>query len=237
MSSKILKVERLPDSEARIEAEISADLVSRARGEALKRLSASFSLPGFRKGALPESVLVSQLGEGQILAEAASIALDREMPTLISESKLRPIVRPSISITKLEPNAPLAFTVSLVLEPEFTLPDYKKIAKETVEADAEKRRVQMVEKIVKETKLELPKKFVEQEVDHVLSHFKHDLSHAGVSWEDYLKKAEKTEDEIRATWSEHVTSRANMEFVLAKIAEENNFKTYPEVLTFLENIS
>ncbi len=243
MSSKILKIEQLPDSEARIDAEISADALAHARTHAIKHLNKSFSVPGFRKGALPESMLVCQLGEGQILAEAATIALDKELRTIIAESKLRSITRPSISITKLEPGSPLLFSATLVLEPIFTLPDYKKIVTELPHAEeaskeaTEKRRVQIVDALVAATEITLPNKFVDEEVNHVLSHFKHDLSHAGITWEDYLKKVEKTEEEVKETWREHVISRGKMEFILSKIAEQENFKTYPEVISFLEKLS
>lgn len=230
----INKVTKLEDSEVEITGDISISALTECRKEALEYINKSLSLPGFRKGQIPEATLVKTVGEGQILAETAEIALAREYGFIIEEAKLRPIARPQITITNLAPNAPLSFKATVIVEPQFKLPDYKKIAKEITDEDIEKRRVKIVDALVKATKLELPKKFVEGEINHVLSHFKHDLAHAGLDWEEYLKKAEKTEDEIKETWREHVVNRSKPEFILAKIAAEEGVKTYPEVFAILE---
>lgn len=240
MSFKINKVEKLPDSEAAITGEISLDYLKESRVEALKHLNNNFSRPGFRKGQIPEEVLVKEFGEMGILAETAEIALGKSYGKIIDEAKLRPISRPEISVTKLTPGVPLEFKITLALEPEFKLPDYKKIAKEIPEADKEKkesvdeRRVKIVDALMKATELALPKRFVEGELAHILAHFKEDLSRAGLSWEEYLKKAEKTEDDIKNTWREHVINRAKPEFILSKIAEAEGVKTYGEVFDILD---
>jgi FKBP-type peptidyl-prolyl cis-trans isomerase (trigger factor) len=236
---KIEKIEKLPDSEAVITGEINVEFLTECRVKALEHLNKHFSLPGFRKGQIPEATLIKEIGEMGVLAETAEVALAHEYGHIVEESKLRPITRPEIAITKLAPGIPLAFKMTLVLEPEVTLPNYKKVAADILntepkEEDLEKRRVKIVEAIVKETKLELPPKFVEGEILHILNHFKQDLEKAGLKWEDYLKKAEKTEDEIKETWREHVVARAKTEFFLAKIAETEKLKTYQEVFALLE---
>ncbi len=236
---KIEKVEKLPDSEAVITGEISLAFLAECRVKALEHLNAHFSLPGFRKGQIPEATLIKEIGEMGVLAETAEIAIAGQYGHIVEESKLRPITRPEISITKLAPGIPLSFKMTLVLEPEIKLPNYKKLAEEIMNAepkeeDAEKRRIKIVEAIVKETKIELPPKFVVGEINHILEHFKQDLEKAGLNWENYLQKVEKTEDEIKETWREHVVARAKTEFVLAKIAETENLKTYPEVFALLE---
>lgn len=126
-----LKIERLPTGEAVITGKITTEALDEARGEAIKSLSARLDLPGFRKGNVPENVLVKNLGEMSVLEEMAEIVLAHEYVHIISEAKLSPIARPQIAITKLAPGIPLEFKITVTLKPEFALPDYKKIAKET----------------------------------------------------------------------------------------------------------
>src|SRR6185369_8818202 len=116
---------------------------------------------------------------------------------IIEESKLRPLTRPQISVTKLAPGIPLEFKITLALEPEFSLPDYQKLASEVTEEDAEKRRLKILEVLVKETRVDLPTKFVDTELDHMLEHFKQDVSKAGIKWEEYLAKLEKDEAGVK----------------------------------------
>ena len=170
----------------------------------------------------------------RILEEAAEVALGKEYGKIVEESKLKPIARPKISVTKLAPGIPLEFRMEVITEPEYDLPDYKKLASEVTEEDKEKKRLKILENIRQATTLELPKKFVEAEIEHMLHHFKHDLEKAGIKWEPYLEQIKKTEAEVKKDWRESVETRAKDELILAKIAEKENLKNYREVFEFLE---
>lgn len=242
---KIEKKEKISENEAEITGEINLDFIEICRIEAIKHLKAGAELPGFRKGMVPDDIIEKVFGEIKIMEEAAEIALAREYGNIISSSELRPILRPEISITKIAPKNPLSFKIKVVLEPEFSLPNYKKIASEikietnesgqsTDEKHKEMRRLKILEKIISETKLELPEKFIDYELNHLLKHFKEDLNKSGISWADYLNKAEKDEAKIKETWREHVVNRGKTELILSRIAEVEGLKTYMEIFELLE---
>ncbi len=244
---KIEKIEKLPDWEAEVRGEISLEFLNECRKDALKHLNEHLNLPGFRRGQVPEEVLAKSFGEMKVLEETAEVALGKVYGEIIAESKLRPITRPYISITKMAPGIPLEFIMKLVLEPEFELPDYKKIGSEVVEesastrdgeptrdGDKEKRRLKILENLTKETKLDIPAKFVNAETNHMLEHFKQDIEKAGMKWAEYLEKIKKTEEEVKESWKEQVISRAKSELILAKIASTEKLKTYQEVFELLE---
>src|SRR5690606_18038868 len=132
--------------------------------EAIKHINEHLDLPGFRKGQIPESVLIKTVGEMGILEEAAEVAMAKAYGEIILESGLKPITRPEIRILKLAPGIPLSFEINVVLEPEFDLPDYKKISKEVLtapkqkaeeaegkDAPLENSQFKIMEAIVKET--------------------------------------------------------------------------------------
>jgi FKBP-type peptidyl-prolyl cis-trans isomerase (trigger factor) len=125
-----LKVDELPGSETLITGEITLPFLVVCRIEALKKFSTSVNIPGFRKGHIPEEILVKNIGEMRILEESAEIALAREYEHIVKEAKLSVIGRPEISITKIAPGIPLEFKIRVYLEPKFELPNYKKIANE-----------------------------------------------------------------------------------------------------------
>jgi FKBP-type peptidyl-prolyl cis-trans isomerase (trigger factor) len=153
-----IKSKILPDSEVEITGSIIVEFINECRIEALKELNQKVSFDGFRKGHIPEDVLVKRLGEMAILEESAEIALGKEIYEIIKETKVQAIGRPIVVITKLALNVPLEFKITIAVEPEFKLPDYKKISKEIFE---------------KEEKIEI----IDKEVDDVLREIKeHNLN-------------------------------------------------------------
>jgi trigger factor len=130
MTEKITrKVSKLPKSVVEIEGEIATDIFESFYGRALKHLGEHVELDGFRKGKVPENILVKNVPEIKILEEMAEMALSEYYPKILEEEKIDAISRPEISITKLARNNPLGFKIKTATLPEIKLPDYKALAK------------------------------------------------------------------------------------------------------------
>lgn len=83
----------------------------------------------------------------------------------------------------------------------------------------EKRRALIMEKLIAETKTELPDVIIENELSNMLSQMKADVTRYGGTWEDYLQHSKKTEEEMKSSWRNDAFKRAMSQFVLHKIAE------------------
>lgn len=127
-----INVKKLPKSEVEIEGEIEKETLESYFSVALKKIGEKIELPGFRKGKIPEKVLISKIKEMQILEEMAELALKEHYPKIIEQEKIDAIGRPDIAITKLARNNPLGFKIKVAVLPEIKLGDYKKIAKKIV---------------------------------------------------------------------------------------------------------
>ncbi|MBX4195908.1 hypothetical protein KW796_03090 [Candidatus Parcubacteria bacterium] len=273
-----LKVEKLPDSRAVVTGELTLEILSESRQSALKAINGRIKVPGFRAGNIPENVLVKQLGEMRILEEVAEVALAHAYGEIMREAKLSPIGRPEVSITKLAPGIPLEFKIAVTLEPEFILPDYKKIARESVkteetliitdaEIDAvlaeimkqgwkpptkegediretvkknlmeekkyrakEKRRITIIEALVKAAEIKIPQLLIDAELDKMVAQFKDDVVRHGMKWDEYLSSIKKTESDIRAEWKEKAENRAKSELIIDKIAGAEKLEPKTEEL-------
>ena len=117
-------------SQIKITGEIPFENLAKHRSNAIKALGKNVELDGFRKGNVPEKILVEKIGEINILTEMAERALAEVYPLFIKERELKVIGHPQIQITKIAPDNPLGFTATVAVIPEITLPDYKKIAAE-----------------------------------------------------------------------------------------------------------
>lgn len=127
-----IKVNKLPKSAVEIEGELEASVFESYFDKAVKHLGEHFELDGFRKGKVPTDVMLSNIPEIRILEEMAQNAISEHYAKIITEQKLDIISQPEITITKLARNNPLNFKIKVAILPEFSLPDYKKIAKDTL---------------------------------------------------------------------------------------------------------
>ena len=153
-----VKVKRLPKSEVEIEAIIPSVELEKAHKKALRKFSETIDVPGFRKGSVPEKMVLEKLGNQVVLQEAAELAINDHYSLILQETKLDTIGRPSISLTKLALGNDLEFKVRTAVIPEFDLPDYKKIAKDTIEKEKSKEeKIEVTEKEIGEVILQIRK--------------------------------------------------------------------------------
>jgi len=121
-------INKLPNNEIEIESEISAELLEKHFQKVLREAASDAEIAGFRKGKVPEKIVREKIGDKHLLDEAAIDAIEEVYPQIIKENNLQPISSPVLTIVKLALGNPLVFKMKVALLPEFSLPDYKKIA-------------------------------------------------------------------------------------------------------------
>ncbi|MFA6273282.1 MAG: trigger factor [Candidatus Paceibacterota bacterium] len=121
-------VKELADSMVEIESELSVEELTHHRTHVLKHLCAETEIAGFRKGFVPEKIILEKFGEMGVLERAVGDALSEIYPELLIEHQIDAIDRPEITITKLAPGQPANFKIKTAIVPKFALPDYKQIA-------------------------------------------------------------------------------------------------------------
>lgn len=142
-----LKIEQQKGSKVQIAGELPWEDFKNFRNKAVAKVGELVSIDGFRKGKIPEDVLVKHVGEHTILEEMASLAFQKMYPEILREHKIDAIGRPEIQITKLAKDNPLGFTIVTAVMPEVKLPDYKAIAKEV---NTSKEKTEVLDKDVEE---------------------------------------------------------------------------------------
>jgi FKBP-type peptidyl-prolyl cis-trans isomerase (trigger factor) len=127
---KTFLVTKEPGSQVKIAGEIPFLELEAERAGAIKALGQGFELDGFRKGHVPEAIIVKKVGEVAILAEMAERAIAHMYPHILHAHEIAAIGYPKLEITKIAAGSPLGFTAIVAVIPEVTLPDYKKVAGE-----------------------------------------------------------------------------------------------------------
>src|SRR3989339_1398657 len=237
----MIEIKLLPNSEVEIIGEISAEIFMSGWSNAIKEFSEKVEMDGFRKGKIPEDILIKNIGAGAVLEKMAVIALEKEYPKIINEHKIRAIGRPEITLTKLAENNPLGFKVTTSVLPEITLPEYKGIAKkimakkeevseENKAQEKERRRMEILEKTAEEIKQDMPKFLVEAEKDKMAEEMKRNIAQTGLKWDDYLKHIKKTEEELKKDWEKDAVRRGKYGVILDQMAEQEKIEIPVEEL-------
>jgi FKBP-type peptidyl-prolyl cis-trans isomerase (trigger factor) len=104
-----------------------------------------------------------------------------------------------------------------------TVEDFKTQLRENMSAEKErqtkeKRRIEIIEKVIAESKVELPEILITEELDRMVDQFRSDIRNYKMETEDYLKEIKKTEKDLRDEWKADATKRAKMNLILPKIA-------------------
>jgi trigger factor len=124
-----LSIEKKPGSLVAITGELPFSELEKHKAGAVAAISQNVNLDGFRKGHIPENVLIRTVGEMAILTEMAERALRDVYPSIVEMHTLDVIGYPKISITKIAKDNPLGFKITVAVVPDITLPDYFGIAK------------------------------------------------------------------------------------------------------------
>ena len=322
----IVTVNKLPKSEVEIKGELEADAFEAYFDKALKKVGENVEIDGFRKGKVPENVLLSKVPEIRILEEMAELALAEHYPKIVAGETtgekidaLDVIGRPEISITKLARKNPLGFKIKTAVLPEIKLPDYKKVAKKALaevtdaeknitvtdedldstimdirksrapkihmgetppetspsqaeeskilepelpelndefvqalgpfkdvgdfkaklkeniklekeNAEKEKTRLKIIQKIIEESILEVPDVLTDMELEKILYRMESDITQMGLKFEDYLKHLNKTKEDLRGEFRKDAEKKATLALILNEIAKVEKITAEPEQL-------
>ena len=82
----------------------------------------------------------------------------------------------------------------------------------------DKRRLEIVEAIRNQAKLEIPKLLIDTEKEKMMAEMEHQISQMGLNFDDYLKHLKKTREELSAGWNDDAQKRVSFSLIVNEIA-------------------
>ncbi|MEX0693315.1 MAG: trigger factor [Rhodospirillales bacterium] len=107
----------------------------------LSEIAKTASMPGFRPGKVPVSLLRKRYGPsvmGEILESAVSSSAEQAM----AEKGVRPVSQPQFEVTSFEDGKDLEYTMSFDIMPEIKLPDFSAVKIERMVPKVEEKDVE-----------------------------------------------------------------------------------------------
>lgn len=100
--------------------------------------------------------------------------------------------------------------------------------KEKETAAKQKRRLEIIEKIITESEINLPEILIEEELHQMMNQFENDLKNIKMNLDDYLKEIKKTKEDLFKDWKPDAIKRSKMNLILPKIALLEKIETDSE---------
>lgn len=122
-----LSVEKLEDSMAKLTIEVPAEEFSKAIAEAYNKNKNKFSVPGFRKGKVPQAYIEKMYGPSVFYEDAANKLINEYYPKEIADCDLEIVSNPEIDVEQIEKGKSFIFTAMVATKPEIKLGEYKGI--------------------------------------------------------------------------------------------------------------
>jgi trigger factor len=144
-----VQVEELERGETALSVEVPASVVRETRERVLKEVAQRTSLPGFRKGKAPRSLLSRYLDDEQLREEMLERLLPQACQAALEKTGIQSLERPRVEEPNLTEEDCLLFKAIVTRKPEVKLPEYKglkltrarsAVSEEQVEAELERLR-------------------------------------------------------------------------------------------------
>lgn len=129
MKSSVTKIN---ETRVKIDIEITFEELAPYFADAYKAIGASITIPGFRKGHVPQAMIEKRVGRAAVIDEAVNAALPTFYTEAAKENKVKVIGRPKVDIKELVDGEKLSFEVEVDVRPDLTLPNFSEI---TLEVD------------------------------------------------------------------------------------------------------
>ena len=119
---------------------IPFDEIDKEINQKIKSIIPTISLPGFRKGKAPLSI-VKKKYEDSVLNEVIQIIVNSRTSSLIKEKKYNLFRSPKIDLKKFEKNSNAEIEIKIDLQPDIKLKDFKKMKLNNYEINFSKKNI------------------------------------------------------------------------------------------------
>ena len=137
-----LTVENLEKNMAKLTITVPAAEFTEAMKDSYNKQKNQISIPGFRKGKVPQAYIEKMYGPEMFYEDAANTCMENSYPGALDECGLDVVSRPEIDVVQMEKGKDFIYTATVAVKPEVTLGDYKGVEIEKVDVEVTDEDVQ-----------------------------------------------------------------------------------------------
>lgn len=137
-----LTVENLEKNMAKLTITVPAAEFTEAMKDSYNKQKNKISIPGFRKGKVPQAYIEKVYGPEMFYEDAANTCMENSYPGALDECGLDVVSRPEIDVVQMEKGKDFIYTATVAVKPEVTLGDYKGVEIEKVDVEVTDEDIQ-----------------------------------------------------------------------------------------------
>ena len=120
---KLVKTEKLEHSQFELHIEIDKATFEAAVTKAYQKESKKMTIPGFRKGKAPRSIIEKMYGTGVFYETAINDLIPENYEAAVKEAGISPVAQPEFDVVSLDDNG-LVLSAKVFVKPEVKIADY-----------------------------------------------------------------------------------------------------------------
>lgn len=130
-----LTVENLEKNMAKLTITVPADEFAEAMKQSYNKQKNKISVPGFRKGKVPQAYLEKVYGPQLFYEDAANTCMENSYPGALDECGLDVVSRPEVDVVQMEKGKDFIYSATVAVKPEVTLGTYKGVEIDKVDVE------------------------------------------------------------------------------------------------------
>ena len=120
---KLVKAEKIEGSKYELEFSVDKATFDEAVNKAFLKERAKITVPGFRKGKAPRSIIEKMYGTGVFYETAINDIIPDAYSAAVAEAGITPVAQPEIDVVSLDENG-LVLSAKVFVKPEVEIADY-----------------------------------------------------------------------------------------------------------------
>lgn len=97
--------------------------------------------------------------------------------------------------------------------------------------EKERIRMELIEKVANNSKMDIPEALINIELDKMISELKVSIEDMGLDFDTYLHETKKTSEDLRKEWRKNAEKRVRISLVLREIAKKEKIKVSEEEIS------
>ena len=151
-TEEVVKTEKTVEKESKktnvhdVQVKIEGEEWTKALDQVFAKKQKTVKVDGFRPGKVPRNVYEKKFGKESLFLDAADLVLQAAYTKALEDSKLMPVVQPSVDLKSIDENG-VEFSFKIITKPEVKIKQYKGLNIKPAEVEV-----------------------TEEDIDHELSH-------------------------------------------------------------------
>ncbi len=137
-----LTVENLEKNMAKLTITVPASDFTEAMKSSYQKQKNKITIPGFRKGKVPQAYIEKMYGPEMFYEDAANTCMENSYPEALDECGLDVVSRPEVDVVQMEKGKDFIYSATVAVKPEVTLGEYKGVEIEKVDVEVTDEDVQ-----------------------------------------------------------------------------------------------